>query len=154
MAEFTVGMPLAQNCSTSVRVMSMCHCVQRQFSVPVLYAASQLGDTYYYYAKDNLLTIFIPIPLPPFRLLRLDHGGHTAFFFFFFFCLTWHRGGKCGELLRSPKTSPECGFVALRQVLVFSSPFKAGTATTGSDNLLQLCLDLDHGGHTASNVAI
>ena len=63
------------------------------------------------------------------------------FFFLFFFCLTWHRRGKCGELLRSPKTSPECGFVALRQVLVFSSPFKAGTATTGADNLLQLCLD-------------
>ena len=64
-------------------------------------------------------------------------------FFFFFFCLTWHRGGKCGELLRSPKTSPECGFVALRQVFgfFFSPFFKAGTATTGSDNLLQLCLD-------------
>ena len=33
-----------------------------------------------------------------------------------FFLPTWHRGGKCGELLRSPKTSPECGFVAVRLV--------------------------------------
>ena len=57
--------------------------------------------------------------------------------FFFFFCLTWHRGGKCGELLRSLKTSPECGFVALRLVLFFSSPFKAGTVTTGSNKLPQ-----------------
>ena len=44
-----------------------------------------------------------------------------AFFYFilFIFC-SWHRGGKCGELLRSPKKSPECGFVTLRQVFFFS----------------------------------
>ena len=32
----------------------------------------------------------------------------------FFILPTWHRGGICGELLGSPKTSPECRFVALR----------------------------------------
>ena len=41
-----------------------------------------------------------------------------------FFLPTWHRGGKCGELLRSPKTSPECGFVALRLVLFFLHPLR------------------------------
>ena len=93
--------------------------------------------------RIHLLAMFIPIQLPPFQVAKTGPWWSYIlfFFFFFFFCLTWHRGGKCGELLRSPKTSPECGFVALRQVLVFSSPFKAGTATTGSDNLLQLCLD-------------
>ena len=30
-----------------------------------------------------------------------------------FFCLTWHSWGKYSKQLRSPKTSPECGFVTL-----------------------------------------
>ena len=60
------------------------------------------------------------------RLKMKDAGNISCLFQKqeLFFHRTWHRGGKCGELLRSPKTSPECGFIALRQVLVFSSPFK------------------------------
>ena len=33
--EFTVGMTLAQNYSTSVRVMSICHCVHWHFTGPI-----------------------------------------------------------------------------------------------------------------------
>ena len=56
----------------------------------------------------------------------------------FFFALLGIREENVVKCLRSPKTSPECVFVALQQVLCFSSPFKVGTVTTGSDKLLQL----------------
>ena len=52
-------------------------------------------------------------------LLIRSSGSCFFLFLFFCFCLTLHRGGKCDELLRSPNTSPKCGFV---QVLFFSSP--------------------------------
>ena len=66
------------------------------------------------YSRLSYMNTFIP-QLPSF--VTLDNGWwHTAKGFFL---PTRNIGGKCGELLRSPKTSPECGFVALRLVWFF-----------------------------------